>query len=83
MNESQATYYRSFVILLLLVSIAFAWLLRPYYGAIFWGTVLAISFAPLHRRLAGVFIALATLGAEIDLRKPLARTLSAIALQQS
>ncbi|MDP3870857.1 AarF/ABC1/UbiB kinase family protein [Phenylobacterium sp.] len=37
----------------------------------------------LHRRLAGVFIALATLGAEIDLRKPLARTLSAIALQQS
>lgn len=53
MNESQVTYYRSFVALLLLVSIAFAWLLRPYYGAIFWGTVLAISFAPLHRRLAG------------------------------
>lgn len=36
----------------------------------------------LHRRLAGVFIALATLGAELDLRKPLARTLSQIAAQQ-
>lgn len=36
----------------------------------------------LHRRLAGVFIALATLGAELDLRKPLSRVLSAIAMQQ-
>lgn len=51
MNDSQTTYYRSFVLLLLLVSVAFAWLLRPYFGAIFWGTVLAISFSPLHRRL--------------------------------
>lgn len=52
MNDSQTTYYRSFVILLLLVSVAFAWVLRPYFGAIFWGTVLAISFSPLHRRLS-------------------------------
>ncbi|MEB4988002.1 hypothetical protein RXP21_29020, partial [Pseudomonas aeruginosa] len=37
----------------------------------------------LHRRVAGVFIALATLSAELDLRKPLARTLSAIAAQQN
>ncbi|HWK63090.1 MAG TPA: AI-2E family transporter [Eoetvoesiella sp.] len=51
MNDRQTTYYRSFVTLLVLVSVAFAWLLRPYFGAIFWGTVLAISFAPLHRRL--------------------------------
>lgn len=51
MNDSSTTYYRSFVLLLLLVSIAFVWLLRPYFGAIFWGTILAISFAPLHRRM--------------------------------
>lgn len=37
----------------------------------------------LHRRVAGVFIALATLSAELDLRRPLARTLSAIAAQQN
>ena len=37
----------------------------------------------LHRRLAGVFIALATLNAELDLRKPLARALANAATQQS
>lgn len=42
---------RTFLILLALVSVAFAWLLLPFYGAVFWGTILAIIFAPLHRRL--------------------------------
>lgn len=37
----------------------------------------------LHRRLAGVFIALATLRSELDLRKPLAKVLSAPALNAS
>ena len=37
----------------------------------------------LHRRLAGVFIALATLRAELDLRGPLARALSASSLNAS
>lgn len=36
----------------------------------------------LHRRIAGVFIALATLSAELDLRKPLARALATAAAQQ-
>src|SRR5690554_1792877 len=45
------TYYRSFVTLLIVVSLAFGWLLLPYYSAIFWGAVLAISFSPLHRRI--------------------------------
>jgi len=51
MNDQPALFYRGFLILLLAVSVAFGWLLQPYYGAIFWGTVLAISFSPLHRRL--------------------------------
>ena len=37
----------------------------------------------LHRRLAGVFIALATLKAELDLRKPLARALASPSLNAS
>ncbi|MBC7203373.1 MAG: AI-2E family transporter [Pusillimonas sp.] len=45
------THYRSFVTLLIVVSLAFSWLLLPYYSAIFWGAVLAISFSPLHRRI--------------------------------
>ena len=31
-------------------SIAFAWVMWPYVGAIFWGIVLAIIFAPLYQR---------------------------------
>ncbi len=48
---SSGIYYRSFLTLLVLVSIAFGWLLLPYYSALFWGGVLAISFTPLHRRI--------------------------------
>ena len=33
------------------VFIAFGWIVWPFFGAVFWGTVLAIMFAPLHRRL--------------------------------
>src|SRR5262245_10799409 len=39
------------IVLLIAVSLAFAWILWPFYGAILWATVLAIVFAPLHRRL--------------------------------
>jgi predicted PurR-regulated permease PerM len=50
MNHSNL-YFRSFLLLLAGVSIAFRWVLLPYYGAIFWGAILAIVFHPLHRRL--------------------------------
>ncbi len=42
---------KSFLTLLIAVSIAFVWILLPFYGAVFWGTVLAILFAPLYRRM--------------------------------
>jgi predicted PurR-regulated permease PerM len=44
-------HYRTFVVLLVAVTVAFIWVLLPYYGAIFWGTILAIVFTPLHKRL--------------------------------
>ncbi|USX17024.1 AI-2E family transporter [Oxalobacteraceae bacterium OTU3CAMAD1] len=40
-----------FLALLGLVTIAFVWILAPYGGAIFWGVVLAILFAPIYRWL--------------------------------
>jgi predicted PurR-regulated permease PerM len=42
---------KTFLSLLVVVSIAFGWILLPFYGAVFWGTVLAILFAPFYRRL--------------------------------
>jgi predicted PurR-regulated permease PerM len=44
-------HFRSFVLLLTAVSIAFVNILLPYYPAIFWGGVLAVIFGPVHRAL--------------------------------
>lgn len=38
---------------LVLVTVAFLWLLSLYYGAIQWAVILAILFDPLQRRLEG------------------------------
>lgn len=40
-----------FLVLLAAVSIAFFWIIWPFFGAVFWGTVLAILFTPLNHRL--------------------------------
>jgi predicted PurR-regulated permease PerM len=37
--------------LLAAVSVALLWVLLPYYGTILWGTVIALLFAPVNRRL--------------------------------
>lgn len=37
--------------MLIAVSLAFGWILLPFYGAVFWGSVLAIIFTPFYRRL--------------------------------
>jgi predicted PurR-regulated permease PerM len=42
---------KAFLILIVVVSLAFAWILRSFYGAILWGVVIAILFAPLYRWL--------------------------------
>lgn len=41
---------RSFLILLAAISVAFAWVLWPFSGALLWAALLAIIFAPLYRR---------------------------------
>lgn len=41
----------SFLIVVILVTAAFGWLLLPFYGAVLWAVILAIVFNPLHRRL--------------------------------
>jgi predicted PurR-regulated permease PerM len=44
-----------FLGLLVAVTVAFAWILFPYYGAVFWAVILAIIFAPLQRWLMREF----------------------------
>jgi predicted PurR-regulated permease PerM len=52
---NQLTLQQKFFLLLLaVVSVGFCWILLPFAGAVFWGVVLAILFAPLYRRLLGV-----------------------------
>ncbi len=41
----------SFYVLLVIVTIAFLWLLIPYYTAVLWAVILAILFFPVHDRL--------------------------------
>lgn len=42
---------KAFLILIVAVSLAFFWILTSFYGAILWGVVIAIMFAPLYRGL--------------------------------
>ena len=40
-----------FLLLLALVTVAFVWIISPFFGAVFWAMVLALMFMPLFRRL--------------------------------
>ncbi len=44
---------QSFLLLLVAITLAFAWILKPFYGAILWAVVIAVLFAPLYRTLQG------------------------------
>lgn len=50
MNTAEL-HRKIFLFLLLGVSLAFLVILWPFYGAVFWGAILALLFMPLHRRL--------------------------------
>lgn len=50
MSET-AVQKKTLVGLLVLVTLAFIWILLPYYGAVFWAVILGILFAPMQRRL--------------------------------
>lgn len=43
----------AFLILLVVLTVALAWIIWPFYGAVFWGGVLALLFEPLYRKLLG------------------------------
>ena len=43
---------KTLLVLVIAMSLALAWILLPFYGAILWGVVAAIVFAPLYRSLA-------------------------------
>ena len=42
---------KPFLVLVAAVSLAFAWIVWPFFGAVLWATVLAILFSPIYRRL--------------------------------
>lgn len=41
----------AFLLLIVAVSLAFVWILLPFYGAILWGTISAILFLPVYKQL--------------------------------
>lgn len=43
--------HNAFLALLIAVSLAFVWILLPFGGAVFWGTVIAIVFMPIYNAL--------------------------------
>jgi predicted PurR-regulated permease PerM len=71
MNDDDLVHQKFFHLLLLIVTVALAWVLLPFFGAIFWGAILAILFQPMQRYLAARFgkrrnlAALTTLGVAI------------------
>ena len=50
-SSRTAFEHKTFVVLLVVVSLAFCWILWPYYGSVFWGTAIAILSTPFYRRL--------------------------------
>ena len=56
---------RTFLLLIVVVSLAFAWILWPFSGAVLWGAILAIMFTPPYRRLGRALHGRRTLAALI------------------
>ena len=42
---------QSFLLLLFVTTLAFAWIIQPFYGAVLWAIIAAVIFAPLNREL--------------------------------
>ena len=49
--ESPAPEDKAFLVLLVAVTLAFALIIWPLFGAVLWGVILAVVFTPLYRRL--------------------------------
>lgn len=46
---------RAFLLFLVLVTIAFFWVLKPFFGAVFWACAITVIFYPLNQRLLRKF----------------------------
>ena len=57
----------AFTLLLAGITVAFAWVVRPFYGAVLWAVILAILFRPLQVRLVAAFGGRRTLAAIVTL----------------
>src|SRR5436189_1391664 len=44
---------KAFLWLVIAVSVVFAWIITPMYGAVLWGIVIAILFAGIHQSILG------------------------------
>jgi predicted PurR-regulated permease PerM len=51
-HKSAALADKTFLVLLASVTLAFAWILWPYFGAVFWAAILAVVFAPTYRYIS-------------------------------
>ena len=66
-SRGSALHDEAFLVLLIVVSLAFAWILLPFYGAILWAVILATVFVSVERWLGSLlperpnFVALLTL----------------------
>ncbi|MCW6512661.1 AI-2E family transporter [Lichenifustis flavocetrariae] len=49
--HSRSIESRSFLLIIAVATLAFAWILWPFLAAIFWAVVIAIVFEPMHARL--------------------------------
>ncbi len=50
-NVTSRLQRRTLLCLLVVVSLAFGWILLPFYGTILWATIIALLFAPVYRWL--------------------------------
>ncbi len=50
-NVTSRLQRRTLLCLLVVVSLAFGWILLPFYGTILWATIIALLFAPVNRWL--------------------------------
>jgi predicted PurR-regulated permease PerM len=71
---------QSFLLLLLAATLAFGWIIEPFYGAVLWAIVAAVIFAPLNRALARRMQGRANLAALVTLLIIIAMVILPLAL---
>ncbi len=67
MIPSRSLQDKAFILLLIVVTIAFFAVLFPFQGAVFWGVIFAVVFTPLHKKIYAFFPKYPTVAALITL----------------